>query len=580
MRALASGAVGLLISAVSLGVVAGPAVHQYSVPPAGGSIQISSGSGVELVFPGPNANVIGRITVDGVVSQRKLPTANSRPFALARESDPRQRIVFTETGTNRIGVIDSAGNLTEYDIPTLDSDPRGVAAPSLIWFTEYDGNRIGRLDPGSGAIVDFPVPTPNAGPLGIASSSGGDVWFTEFLGNKIGRIDANGVITEYAIPTPDSGPTAIVEAQDEDGNIFLYFTESKANKIGRITTAGVFREFPVPTPGSGLSDIVADFDGVWFAERFAGKLGRLSFDETFDEFQLPGSRPDGIAITSLNSDNSAAPRSIWWIDGTNKIIGRLSANRIYAVGAGHDATFDTEFDLSSADGQPLKARVGITPGVCPAACVDPGAVVSVPSTGTVTKLASDIPQTDGVQLYVVTGQDFAGIDELPATEAFLIDEGDGSRAELPLIDYWTVADSQPPANSATRQPSLTFPARRRPGAHTDLILADIESAGPLSVRIDAVRAGVGIVATTTRLFAGTLVLNNILTTMGIFDAFEGQLVVRRQSFSGLFWGLAEITDGNQLFLAEPGATLPSDGDCTVGPARCGPPRTTRVVTRH
>src|SRR4029434_9446565 len=68
---LAPWAVGLLISAVSLGVVAGPAVHQYSVPPAGGSIQISSGSGVELVFPGPNANVIGRITVDGVVSQRK-----------------------------------------------------------------------------------------------------------------------------------------------------------------------------------------------------------------------------------------------------------------------------------------------------------------------------------------------------------------------------------------------------------------------------------------------------------------------------------------------------------------------------
>jgi virginiamycin B lyase len=578
MRALASGAVGLLISAVSLGVVAGPAVHQYAVSIAAGSTQIASGGGADLVFPGPNANVIGQITVDGDVSQRRLVTPNSRPIAIAPESDPDQRIVFTEDGTNRVGVIDSAGHLAEYDIPTLDSDPRGIVAPGLIWFTEFNGNRIGRLDTTSGTIVEFAIPTPNAGALGIAASSGGDVWFTEFAANKIGRIDANGVITEYVIPTPDSGPTAIVEATDGDGNTFLYFTESKANKIGRITSGGVFREFGVPTPGSGLSDIVGDFDGVWFSERFAGKLGRLSFDGTFDEFALPGSRPDGIAITTQSSDGSISPRSIWWVDGTNRLIGRLSANRIYAVGAGHDATFDTEFDLSSPDGQTLRARVGVEPESCPTTCVDPGVVINVPSTGNVTKLASDIPQTEGIELYAVTGEEFFGIDKLPATQAFLIDEGDGSRAELPLVDYWTVADSQPPATSTTSQPSLTFPARRRPGAHTDLILADIESAGALSVRIDAVLPGVGIVATTTRLFTGTLVLGNVLTSMGIFDAFEGQLVVTRQSFSGLFWGLAEVTDGNQLFLAKPGSTLP-DGECTTGPARCGLPRHTRFVTR-
>ncbi len=579
MRALVTGAIGLLISAASLGIVAGPTVHQYPVPSAGGSVQIASGGGTVLVFPEPNANAIGQLSVDGDFTQRRLPNTGSRPLAIAPESDPLQRIVFTEPGSNRIGVIDSAGNPTEYDVPTPGSDPRGVVAPGLIWFTEYGGNAIGRLDTsGSGSIVEFPLPTANAGPLGIATSSSGDVWFTEFLANKIGRIDANGVITEYAIPTPDSGPTAIVEAADGSGN--LYFTESKANKIGRITDAGVVTEFPVPTPGSGLSDIVADFDGVWFSERFAGRLGRLSFDGTFAEFPLPGSRPDGIAITSQSSDGSEAPRSVWWIDGTNKIVGRLSENRIYAVGAGHDPTFDTEFDLSSASGQPLRVRLGTRPqGVCPAICPFSSILVDVPGSGTVTRLASDIPQTEGIELYTITGEDFAGIVELPATEAFLIDEGDGSRAELPLVDYWTMADSQPPATGVNRQPSLTFPARRRAGtAHTDLIVADIESSGALSVRIDAVREGVGIVATTTRSFTDTLVMKNVLTTLGIFNDFEGHIVVTRQSFSGLFWGLTEITDGNRLILAEPGSEI-DDGGCTAGPARCNLPRQTRVVTR-
>src|SRR5262249_40267165 len=168
MRALASGAVGLLISAVSLGVVAGTAVHQYLVPSSGGSVQIMTPNGLELAFPEPNANAIGRLSVDGDFSQRRLPNAGSRPLAISRESDSEGRIFFSEPGTNRIGVLEKDGTLTEYDIPTPDSDPRGVTAPAdSIWFTEYAGNKIGRLVQGS-SIVEYAVPTPNAGPLRIA----------------------------------------------------------------------------------------------------------------------------------------------------------------------------------------------------------------------------------------------------------------------------------------------------------------------------------------------------------------------------------------------------------------------------
>jgi hypothetical protein len=37
-------------------------------------------------------------------------------------------------------------------------------------------------------ITEFPIPTGNSGPAGIAAGPDGSLWFTEYYGNKIGRI--------------------------------------------------------------------------------------------------------------------------------------------------------------------------------------------------------------------------------------------------------------------------------------------------------------------------------------------------------------------------------------------------------
>jgi streptogramin lyase len=68
--------------------------------------------------------------------------------------------------------------------------------------------------------------------VGITAGPDGNLWFTEYGGNKIGRITTAGSITEFAIPTANSGPTGITAGHD--GN--LWFTESNGNKIGRITS--------------------------------------------------------------------------------------------------------------------------------------------------------------------------------------------------------------------------------------------------------------------------------------------------------------------------------------------------------
>ena len=81
------------------------------------------------------------------------------------------------------------GVVTEFRVPTPTSQPAGVVAgpDGAVWFTEFTGNKIGRITP-SGAITEFPLPTPGSGPAGIAAGPDDNLWFTEQFGNKIGRI--------------------------------------------------------------------------------------------------------------------------------------------------------------------------------------------------------------------------------------------------------------------------------------------------------------------------------------------------------------------------------------------------------
>jgi virginiamycin B lyase len=74
-----------------------------------------------------------------------------------------------------------------------------------------------------------PVPTPGARPTGIVRDADGDIWFTERQGNKIGRVESN-AIAEVAVPTPFAAPRGI--AVGPDGNV--WFTENSVGKVGRV----------------------------------------------------------------------------------------------------------------------------------------------------------------------------------------------------------------------------------------------------------------------------------------------------------------------------------------------------------
>src|SRR5436305_1635398 len=65
------------------------------------------------------------------------------------------------------------------------SFPTDIAAgpDGNLWFTEQNGNRIGRITPG-GTITEFAVGlSPGGVPIGITAGPDGNLWFTEYFGN-------------------------------------------------------------------------------------------------------------------------------------------------------------------------------------------------------------------------------------------------------------------------------------------------------------------------------------------------------------------------------------------------------------
>ncbi len=222
-------------------------------------------------------------------------------------------------------------------------------------------------------ISEFPVPTKDRGPLGIAPGPDGNVWFTESAGTGgIGRSTTSGTITEFT--TGISGPAEEITS-GPDGN--LWFTVAKAEKIGRVTPTGTITEYPL-AKGSQPAGITTGSDGnLWFTVPSGpGAIGRITTEGAVTLFTIgltPNAKPTGIA--------AGPDGNLWFTEAANP--GRIG--RITTTG-----TISEYSGGLTANGQPQSIATGPDGNLWFTEKADPGRIGRITPSGMITEYSAGL----------------------------------------------------------------------------------------------------------------------------------------------------------------------------------------------
>jgi streptogramin lyase len=227
-------------------------VVEFPVPTAGDPTDIAVGPDGNLWYVDPAADVIGRITPEGSITEfTDGLSTGAQPTSIVKGSDGK--LWFTEHAAGRIGKITTAGVITEFSSGLSGSgEPADIAAgpDGNLWFTlQADPGGIGRITT-AGDVMEFSDGlTMNSSPLGIAAGPDGALWFTESAApGRIGRITTEGDITEYSAGlVAISNPWFI--AAGPDGN--MWFTGNNLlGRVARITLPPLVRELAADQIGT------------------------------------------------------------------------------------------------------------------------------------------------------------------------------------------------------------------------------------------------------------------------------------------------------------------------------------------
>jgi virginiamycin B lyase len=207
-----------------------------------------------------------------------------------------------------------------WDVPTIGSRPHDPLATrdGAIWWSGQLANKLGRLDPKTGAIREYFMKSPHTAPHGLVEDKDGNIWFTgNFLG-LIGKLDPKtGITTEYRLPDPKAkDPHTLIF--DRDG--ILWFTVQAGNMVGRLDPkTGEIKLVTPPTPNSRPYGMALNSKNVvHFVEFGANKVATIDAKTmAIKEYELPdkAARPRRIAI--------GPDDIVWYTDYARGFLGRL-----------------------------------------------------------------------------------------------------------------------------------------------------------------------------------------------------------------------------------------------------------------
>ena len=224
-----------------------------------------------------------------------VATGATKEFPLPPDSGPHGlteddvgNIWFTGISQNYIGRLDpNTGGVTQYPVAVPDG-ARGPHTPTFaqdgtLWFTLQSG-MVGRLAPATGEMTVVATPTDNTYPYGIQVNSQGVPWYVDFRGNRVGSVDPETMeITEYTLPSPDARPRRIALTPDD----VVWCTDYARGYLGQFDPeTGEVREWLSPSGPESRPYGIATVDKVvWYSESGVRHDTLVRFDTETEVFQ-------------------------------------------------------------------------------------------------------------------------------------------------------------------------------------------------------------------------------------------------------------------------------------------------------
>ncbi len=166
-------------------------ITDYHVPGGSHPYGLTIGAGKSIWYTGMYDNEVVKFDPDtGERTPFKLSTARAAIRRIDSDADGNLWVAAQDTG--KLYKLDPrTGKFTEYTPPTPHAGVYGVEVDkkrNMIWFTERDGDRIGRFDPSANTFVEFPLPSADTSSRRVLvdPTNSNRVWWG---GTRIGYIE-------------------------------------------------------------------------------------------------------------------------------------------------------------------------------------------------------------------------------------------------------------------------------------------------------------------------------------------------------------------------------------------------------
>ncbi|TCO70709.1 virginiamycin B lyase family protein [Chromatocurvus halotolerans] len=186
---------------------------EYHLPPAARPHSIVPDSDGNLWYLGNSNATIGRLDPDTGLIQEYATEARDPHTGVFH---PNGQFYFTAQHAGRLGRLDpDTGDIHEVETRQRPYGIR-VGPEGRLWVAYNGTNSIGAMAPDSMEVTYFELPDPASRVRRLDLDSEGRVWFVNSSLGRIGRLDpATGGIQEWPSPSgPDSHPYALAVIDD------------------------------------------------------------------------------------------------------------------------------------------------------------------------------------------------------------------------------------------------------------------------------------------------------------------------------------------------------------------------------